>query len=330
MGITALWLVAFLCGANIGGRYWNFFLWLLIIVGISETFIAVGETLFANEWIRAVVASDTSGLYFVRQNEISSLVPNRAQGTIGYPIPFSHFISISLITVLATGIIRKIGLRILIALILCLGLILSGTRTSILAVALAVIILLFLTHNSRKVIIKSVLFLAGIPITIITIWDYFSAEATSGDYSFIHRLGVIASLGRIVNSSFIQFFVGSGYNSHEALFERGTIPGLETFAVDNAFVSIVISSGLIGLAFFVLLLIRTMLRKDRLVIAIMILAIIYGFSYDFIYWHLLMFLTVVFMGRAFGQENDVPDGLQIPHLGKFSTSKKDESAIDGP
>lgn len=316
IGITCMWISALLIGANINRQQWRRILLLLIVLGLVETSIAMSETILANDLVRSLVASDTSGMYSVRENQISNLIPNRAQGTIGYPIPFSHFIAISFVVTLCSESVKSSKLKLLLLFVLTVGLILSGSRSSIAAAGVAMALYLLIRSVSHRADLRLVCAATFIPLLAILAWDLMYRESNTGDYSFVHRFGVLSSVDDIIGLSLQQLTIGSGYNSHEILFQRGIVPGVATYAVDNAFVSIVISSGILGLVFFFGLYIGSFRQADTMTRVLLAMTFIFGFSYDFPYWHLIMFVTLLFIGRSFADKGDSslegPEYLNYP------------------
>ena len=130
LSIGLMWMMAVIIGANMQSGEKTKFLGIVLIAAILEALLAAGETLVGSADIRSLIAAAQDGQYLVRPNTILGSWTNRAQGTIGYPIPLAHFLTLSVALALFVPTRISALKRLLLVLILFVGILLTGTRSA--------------------------------------------------------------------------------------------------------------------------------------------------------------------------------------------------------
>ncbi|XAS71257.1 O-antigen ligase family protein [Micrococcaceae bacterium Sec5.1] len=301
VSVGFLWLVSAIVGANLYPKEKSLFLTAILLICLLELVFSFAETILGISGVRTVISADQAGQYIVRPNTILGEWTNRAQGSIGYPIPLAHLFSIGIAVALFSRLrIRSIW-RIASSLGFLVGILLTGTRSGI-AAAVAVVALGLIASLRASFTVFKLLVLVVAALGAVLMAALFSSEEKfSSDGSFTHRVGVVSSVGEILKLPPLQIFFGSGFNSHEKLFTEGYFGTQGTFAVDNAFVTILIYTGIFGLLIFLALIAGSIGRGEPVIVAVVGAFLAFGLSYDFINWHLMGFMLFIFLGLSVGR-----------------------------
>ncbi|MFB9653361.1 O-antigen ligase family protein [Pseudarthrobacter oxydans] len=272
----------------------------VFIVGVAviETFIAVGETVLSIPELRAHVAATQDGSYLVRPNTILGPWTNRAQGTVGYPIPFSHVLSLSAVIALFAPLNWGLPRRLLISTLLGIGVVLTGTRSGAAALVACVLVGLFLLFKGKLSGLKHILFMLLVVVGFLSAASISSQESLSGDGSYTHRIGILGSFLELFKLPAERVLFGSGINSHESLFLLRYFVSNSTYAIDNSFVTLFIYTGIVGLAAFVGLVFVGIRKGSVDEVSILVGFVVFAMSYDFVNWHLLAFIFFLILGLS--------------------------------
>lgn len=296
--MALLWCAVFLVASNFRESEWIYFARFLLVLCVLEGCLAYFETIFEATFIRDSVAAAIDRGYPLRPNTILGDWTNRAQGTMGYPIPFSNFICVGIALLMSARIVPKFHLRVILGVVLLGAVLLSGTRTGLVALAVSITLTRIVQLRREGGLTKIAFLLLFSPCIAALLWEFTGAREFSTDGSFIHRLGVLESVQAVFGLGIRQTLVGSGYDSHVALFASGLLDSYGTYAVDNAFITFLITSGLIGLLGIGLLIVVALRRFDSTLFPIVLIFVVFGMSYDFQNWHASMFLFCLIVGYA--------------------------------
>lgn len=302
--IGVLWLVVFVVAYNLREPERKRLLVTIVIVAVIETGVAVGETLLALPELRNLITATQDGSYLVRPNTILGPWTNRAQGTTGYPIPFSHLLSLSAVITLFAPLGWNVPKRLAIASMLGVGILLSGTRSGVAAVVACTIVGIFMLFRAKYSGIGYVFLFLFVLAGFSAAVSISSQEGLSGDGSYTHRMGILGSVFELFKLPAERFLFGSGINSHESLFSLNYFQGDSTYAIDNSFVTLLIYTGLLGLASFVTLVVIGLRRGSVAEISVLVGYMVFSMSYDFVNWHLLAFIFFLFLGLAHRGDQD--------------------------
>jgi hypothetical protein len=295
---TILWFVVYATITNLEQDERDCFINIVVAAGCVQACIAFGETVFASDIVRQNVAMAVDSPYLIRENRILQSGLNRAQGTIGYPIPLANLLTVCAALAIGAPHIRKVGVRVALTALLATGALLTGTRASILAFAAATII------YTIGAILRSSSFFKTYPAVIACAlggywsWKIGAGSEEQSDFSFTHRASMVQQAFDLTQLPVHRFLLGSGLNSHERLFAEGYLRSSGTMAIDNAFVMMLIVGGVASFGLLFYLFARSIYRSTGVMrIAISSMAIFF-FFYDAMGWHLSAFLFIALVACA--------------------------------
>lgn len=306
VGIGGMWALVFLGAANVHRHQRARLVVAVITAACLEALLAILESLFKLEVVRDLITgSASSESYVLRQNLILGDWTNRAQGTLGYPIPFAAFLTVGLFVALLSGAIRGRVWMISVVLLLSTGIVLSGTRSA--AVALAVglatwcvsLLVSAIVHKKKlpglKAAIAATLLVGAAGVAFLV------RSILIADFSLLHRGAVIDTAWGLRDLPLLRLLFGSGYNSAPKLFDEGILStgGLEV--IDNALISQLIFSGLVGMFLLVAILVLAIKRADIATRSVLTALIAFYFFFDVMAWHAMtgiLFAAIGFTATA--------------------------------
>lgn len=295
---AVMWVIVNLYFSNLNHNELKILLRVGLTIAALQVLIAVFESVFLIGWVQESIAAAVDRGYPFRPNRVLGLPFIRAQGTFGYPIAFGHFAALGTLASLVVFVRRRSASVGLLTLFLFCGVLLSGTRSALVALILAVIVYASLSF-ARNSLLKRASVVLGVTTSAAFVALSFNGNLLTDDLSVLHRAGVVSAIPRFRLLDVTQVLFGSGYNSHEALFRSGIIPNRGTYAVDNAFMTFLISTGLVGLILILVLLVGAWRRGDNAAKATVVLFVAMFMSYDLQNWHAISFLLFACTGVAY-------------------------------
>jgi hypothetical protein len=226
----------------------------------------------------------------------------RAQGLVGHPIILGLVMTFALIFVWRNSIRANVAIRIALSLGFSFGIVLSGTRSAVLAVALGLVFLIIFTPSRMSGRVRNVIILTilAIPASLnATVRSYVvgivEGLATSGSYT--HRAGAFDSIPNLLSDlrSPFEVLLGSGVGAEGPLFAKGLLQQDGLNVVDNQLVTTLIVGGLIGAAILLAIILISAGQGSTLVRAMLLIIVILGNAFDLIRWPgpaLIFFLVV--------------------------------------
>lgn len=207
---------------------------LRVVCGIAvvQALLAIAEVQGHEPWAVSLAATQDVG-YLIRPNLVL-LGLLRASGTMGHPILLGVICSVAWIFVFARTV-RRMPLKIALLALLSWGVLLSGSRSSLVALGVAVIIYFAHKHSSMSRKIRTLILIAVIPL----MWFYVNAAVQDArvlsPFSLSNRVGAWAR------------FVGAlSRPGIEPLFGENSSFSLETVA-DNQFLTTLGRYGVVGI-----------------------------------------------------------------------------------
>nr|RZI35513.1 hypothetical protein BJQ95_02101 [Cryobacterium sp. SO1] len=310
-GIGAMWVLVFLSAANIKRDQRRRVAVAFVVAACAEAVLAILESLVKVEFVRELITgSAAEQRYILRDNLILGDWTNRAQGTLGYPIPFAAFLVVGLFVALLSGVIRGRLWVLSVVVLLTTGIILSGTRSAAAALAVGLatwcVSLVVSAHLHKKklpgvrlaVVATLIVGAAGVAFLIRSV--------LIGDFSLLHRGAVIDTAWGLRDLPLLRLLFGSGYNSAPILFDEGILStgGLET--IDNALITQMIVSGLVGLLLLVSILVLAVKRADLATRSVLTALVAFYFFFDVMAWHAMTGILLGAVGFAATTKPDVP------------------------
>lgn len=214
---------------------------------------------------------------------------HRAQGLSSHSIVYSLCVLLALSFVLADGVRWSIPTRILAGACLICGLVLSGTRSAVLAALLIVTVygLLELRRMSGKFIFVFFVFLATAYFLHAKSASSFLKEVSSdllGSGSFNHRLDGLKAVGDVAQDrGLLAFLFGEGGASVPALFASGYLQQDGLAVVDNQLVTSFLVGGLLGFLALISCIVAGLAPRGLIGMAMLAVGVMI-FSFDLLTW----------------------------------------------
>lgn len=241
-----------------------------------------------------------------RMNPLLGDAVARSQGTFGHPLILGFFQGLVLVLAWANPGGMRPSVRFGAIGLIMLGAVLSGTRSALLAAAVAIAVHLLLRFSLVAWIrgaVALVLIVVVIGLVDPGVSDLVARTIDSG--SWIHRWGSLQAVPVLLERPGWIFWWGTGYGSETLLFEQGILRdryGLPV--VDNFVVYLLGTTGVIGLTSALALLVTTFVMGRRWVKALAVFVFGMWFSFDVTVWlssGILMFLVVALAGSTAGR-----------------------------
>ncbi len=327
-GIGLAWVLAMWYGLALDDRQIRLVIQALLIMVVVEFVIIFLETVAGVPWVRSTIAADTSGTYVVRPNTILGDWINRGQGTVGYPIPLGNFFIVGLgLALFFPGLLRRT--RVIVGALALAGAVLTGTRTTLFAGAILVLVGAVVRFRRNLLTwIVAVILAVGLAVFFV---GYLGQSDSSGDVSFTHRAGSLASAFDLQARGLLPVLFGSGYNVQvDRLASAGYFFSGSTAAADNTYVSILLSAGIVGMGVWVAAVIAVLVRGATWTRTVIIGFAAYLVAYDGLWWHLLAavfwFMLGVGMKRAIYADDgrSMVEPALVPRASTIRTTTRGE------
>lgn len=217
----------------------------------------------------------------------------RAQGTFGHPIVFGWFAAVSAVLVwcdagrlslTATGR----ALRLVMLAVAGTGLLLSGTRSAVLA-ATAGVVVHVVTRPGLTRWARNLLILAGAGVLAVLLGAGGTVRSLADDLldsgSWLQRLGNLQGVPALLARPPLEFLFGQGWGRDVELFARGYLTSrFHLHVVDDMYVEALGTVGLVGLAVLLLGIVVALIRADRAGRAVVVVVLSMMFSFDTMVW----------------------------------------------
>lgn len=219
----------------------------IALLGCFQSVFAVYESLTNPSplWYSPVPSDWGSDLLRLRSEIFDGYL--RAQGTFGHPLFLSCFLLVAFAFTLR---IRtwSIVTRVVVMLLLLAGMLAAGSRSSVL-IALSLLAFYGLKQFSifRGIACTFVLLVLGWALEVASttvVQGFFESGSVS------HRRNAVDSIPLIFSQDLGPLLLGNGWYSRGLLFSNGYMKTDGLYAVDNQFVSLLVTAGLVGVVLF--------------------------------------------------------------------------------
>jgi hypothetical protein len=253
----------------------------VVLLAVLEGAFAIVEPLLGAPQLWAAAKINAAGLVKTLPNP---LLPDlvRAQGTLGHPLTLGVLLLVAFTLLLrdTTGLRR--GARVGAGVVLALGLLTSGSRSSLLlAVLLAIVFLPRWRFGRRGVLVAGaalVVVLVGVVLAAPTLGRWLASGSAT------HRIGALDALSGLLQQPALQLLLGNGWASSGRLFAEGLLQTDGLKAVDDEFVLLLSQGGLLSLALFVVLLVLAFRTADRTMLPTLIAVTATLLVFDMLAW----------------------------------------------
>lgn len=221
----------------------------------------------------------------------------RAQGTLGHPLPLAGILLVGLALVLRDHVERQATRRLMIPVLLA-GILATGSRSAMLLAAA----LVMLRAGRSRLAIRVPFMVGGAlvagALAAATLDRWFAGFSATG--SFSHRTGAIDAAGRLFTERDVPgVLLGGGAASGLRLYQQGLLQADGLIAVDNQFVLTFAEVGLIGLALLVIVLTGALLHARAGVRAALVVSVIQFAVFDALAWPSTSVVIWLLVGVAY-------------------------------
>jgi len=312
--LAALAVLVTLATATASSADRRLFLRGLVAWGCAEAVLGVVEAFVTHRPLPWGYKVLSTGRSFVSPNRVLPGGLDRVEGTLGHPIPFAVLLAVCLVVVLLAprGTFSRPAVVVAVP-VLSGGLLLSGSRSVLLALLVAAVHGVLTADTARRaavVVVSGLAVVVGAVLLGQAIVEGVGVLVASGSWE--NRWGALESVPLLFTRPLVEVLVGSGFGSEPELYARGLLPQTGFTTVDNQLVTTFATVGLLGVAGLVALFVvgfRTAGRAGRGVVLVMAVAL---FSFDYFAWFSMVVL--LHAGLALDDETarrrDLPaDGL---------------------
>jgi hypothetical protein len=266
----------------------------LVAVALAEVVLGVVEVAVTHRPIPwgDRVASD--GSVSALRNTLLPGSLLRVAGSLGHPIAYSMLLGVALVVVVVTAGARPRWRTIAFAALLVLGILLSGSRTTIVGLAIAAGFLVWTADRSGRIVRVLVVVIGSVIAGIVFAPDLAAAiDRLVGSGSYTNRAGAFEAIGPLLGRSPLEALFGSGFGTDRELYDRGFFPQNGFWVIDNQLVTTLGTEGLVGVLLVIAALVVAFLRADRTGRALLLVLATMLFSFDYFGWPAMFFLFVL-------------------------------------
>lgn len=210
----------------------------------------------------------------------------RAQGTLGHPLALSAILLAAFTCLLASDHFSKRA-KILVGIVLTAGAITTGSATTVILGGIAVVVSLVVTKHAGKALMAAVALFVCLAFyaSRTVVWQRI-IDKVSGTNSLQRQNSVFSVPRLLMDQDYLSTLFGTGLNGAQKLYENGILPNTGFHAVDNQFVSALISGGVVALALLLaahVVLVKSARNSKCALLLICLLML--GWSFDYLYWY---------------------------------------------
>lgn len=228
------------------------------------------------------------------ENHLLGDAVSRVQGSLGHPIPFSVVITIALVLLLVEWKTFSRPWALLLLALFAASLILSGSRSGILAAVLGVahVLLNGKTLSSRwRGLLAVAAGAAAIALNADSVGAIVGELVDSG--SFSNRQGNLSYVPALLARPPWESLWGSGAATQQLLFDRGLLLNNGLNVVDNQLVTTLATQGVVGLLLLVLLVLVGWRATDAAGRAAILPMVVMLFSFDYLAFASMVSILIV-------------------------------------
>lgn len=283
----------------------------IVFVGIGEAILALSQKLLGGPVVWGVLGRTSAAA--VGNNPLWQNPPGRTMGSAGHPIPLAMFLGASLLIVAFSELVRRWWIKTLLLVVLVAGVFATGTRSAVLVTGFVFLVALFTPRSnvsSRPLrwltVVLIALALGNIDFATLPIFESLRDSA-----SFTNRTNSWEYMSLVSSSSPFHILFGFGWNTvaHLAT-DPSLVSGVTGFAVDNNFISLLLTGGLLLLFTVLLVIVKGLRSSDVTVRSVMLLGFGMFLSFDVFFWSLPAAMLVI-MASLTGDADKVQAASEV-------------------
>lgn len=296
--------------------------WAFRVVGCGLLLSAVLQAVVATTevfggalapWPRA----DGTDIIASRVNAIAPGLIGRAMGSLAQPIPLGIVAGAASVVALAFFLQYRQVRYLALMTISLYCLVLSGTRSALLAVTAAVAYMLVRSFRLSR--LPAYIFLTVAIVSVVLAVDLPGALGLAGiesTNSYTHRVGTLSSLGDALSEPGLAVLFGHGYENVPSLFASGEIGGADGITVpDNEYFRTLLGAGLFGLFLLVGAILVTLRAGNAASSALLVTVGLALFTFDGLAWNAIAVIFYCALGAAAASTRGAVqnNGRQVRH-----------------
>lgn len=252
----------------------------VILLAVVQAVFAIADVNLLQAW--AQQAALTNGVYIYRPNLIVDGI-GRASGTMGHPILLGLICTIGAVLALGKDIIRRPVVRLLLVALLLWAVVLSGSRSSVAAFAVAVLLFFIHPASPAKRGIRILMVIIVTPLTLVYVNEAITTARQVSLFSLTNRIDALPRLMDTLRRPAPEWLIGEG-----SRFNIGI--------ADNQFLTTSGSYGLLGLLILLAAIIYALSSRSPIVVATLGCLAFMSLSFDTLTWGFSSFLFWFLIG----------------------------------
>ncbi|WP_160096570.1 O-antigen ligase family protein [Rhodococcus sp. T7] len=297
-----------------------------MVVAVAQTLIAFIELVVTHIPILWGYGRYADGTEVKLANPLLGPEIVRTQGTMGHPIVLSTLLVIAVLIIIDGGTIRTRWIKYPIFGLLAFGLLISGTRSAFVALAIAVVFSSVLHVNARDRW-RNLITVLAVSGTLL-IFDFGIRQIWAdlvGSGSYTNRAAAISALPGLFNLNISRLLLGSGFGSENDLFQAGYLQQNGFRIVDNQLVTTIATNGLFGFVILIALITVGIAKGNSLFGSALVAMGVMMFSFDYLRWPAIAFLFFILVALGAGSTRSDLGRDARPHAG--SSNKKNADLV---
>jgi len=282
----------------------------VVVLAVFETAIGTLQVLAGFKLPWAQITS-------ISGNEILGPPWARASGTMGHALPLTFLLIVAFVILLRDSTWLPKAFRLATFTVLAGGVVLTGSRSGALVLAFFVLFAV-----GKKITLGRAIFgtlAAAIGLVIVVISGFFESQAfekimASG--SIYHRQGALEAFGNLWNfQGTKEVMLGRGYSGVPAAFDLGLLQNDGFNTVDNQFIALMVTSGVLGGVTFLVLLLKAFKLGSSSERWVLLGGVGMFLIFDVLLWASTTVLLVVAIGFALSAERTTADAPVVDDTG---------------
>jgi hypothetical protein len=237
-------------------------------------------------------------------NELLGAGALRASGTLGHALPLTFLLVVTFAILLRDRAWLPGAVRILVYVALIGGVAAAGSRSGALILAGLVLFVSGRKLTVVRAIVGALFALLGLLLVVRA--GFFQSETFArliDSGSVTHRQGALDAVSRLINDQpVVSVLFGNGRTGVTTAFAEGLLQQDRFNAVDNQFVTLLVTVGVIGTLAVVILLLTAIRRADTVQRWALLAAVAMFVIFDVLLWNSSALIVVLLTGFALSNE----------------------------
>jgi hypothetical protein len=270
----------------------------LVLLGAFHSLLSIWEYVGHEPWLWGY-GRTVDGTDVILANPFFGGAVPRAQSTMGHPIAAATLVAVSLVTLmLRRRNYRPVFVAGLLFLLIA-GILLTGTRSVVVAIGLALAYYYLVSSESKNKILRyltTAVIVGAFFIVDLGVSALVDDLVDSGSYT--NRAGALESVPALFTRNLDEVIWGAGFGSESRLFGEGFFQQNGFNIVDNQLVTTLATAGIVGLIGLCSIYIYSFSMAGTYIRVVLIFMTSMMFSFDYLRWHVMVVLLFVMMGMS--------------------------------